>query len=217
MSSLAPIEVESLADRVYREVRSHILSGELEPGARLRQEALAEGLGISRTPLREALNRLASEGLIEFRPHRGAVVAQFSQRDIEADYEARLIVEPPAARLAAERAEPETLGALDAAIAAAEEAGRDVDAQFAANRAFHVALVAGVGNPHLTRFIDSLWGGRIAPVFYARQARLPGRRGRDIAEHRAIRRLVANGDGARAASAVERHLAAALAELRRNS
>ena len=85
MTSVAPIDTESLADRVYSRVRTLILSGELSPGQSLRQEALAEGLGTSRTPLREALNRLASEGLIELRPHRSAVVAAFTQREIEAD------------------------------------------------------------------------------------------------------------------------------------
>jgi DNA-binding GntR family transcriptional regulator len=216
LTSLAPLEIESLADRVYHRIRSLILSGELAPGSELRQEALAEGLGTSRAPLREALNRLASEGLIAFRPHRSAVVAEFSRRDIEADYEARLIVEPAAARLAAGRRDPRALAAMREAVRAAK-AARDVDSQFEANRAFHVALVSGSGNPHLTRFIDSLWGGRIAPVFYARQARLPGRRARDASEHGAILRLVAAGDAGGAAAAVARHLDAALAELRRNS
>lgn len=214
MSSLAPLEVVSLADRVYGRIRASILSGDLAPGEQLRQEALAEGLGTSRTPLREALNRLASEGLIEFRPHRSAVVASFAQRDIEADYEARLLIEPAAARLASERQPAVTAGALFDAIRAQRQAGSDVDHQFAANRAFHLALVTGAGNPHLTRFVDSLWGGRIAPVFYARQARRPGRVRRDLREHAEIARLVAAGEGAAATRAVATHLEAALAELR---
>jgi DNA-binding GntR family transcriptional regulator len=215
VSSLAPLEIESLADRVYRRIRALILSGELAPGEPLRQEALAEGLGTSRTPLREALNRLASEGLIEFRPHRSAVVASFTQRDIEADYEARALVEPTAARLAAERTPRETAAELETALAAQRAAGSDLDRQFEANRSFHVALVRGAGNPHLTRFVESLWGGRIAPVFYARQARRPGRVRRDLREHAEIARLVAEGDGDAAARAVERHLAGAVGELRR--
>jgi DNA-binding GntR family transcriptional regulator len=217
MSSLAPLEIESLADRIYRRIRALILSGELAPGAPLRQEALAEGLGTSRTPLREALNRLSSEGLIEFRPHRSAVVATFAQRDIEADYEARALVEPAAARLAAERAPEETALQLQAALTAQRAAGSDLDRQFEANRGFHRALVAGAGNPHLTRFVDSLWGGRIAPVFYARQARRPGRVRQDLREHGEIARLVAAGDGDGAARAVEEHLARALAELRKRA
>ena len=199
-SGIDRLEIESLADRVYGRIRALILSGELAPGEALRQEALAEGLGTSRTPLREALNRLASEGLIEFRPHRSAVVATFTRRDIEADYEARALVEPAAARLAATRAPQETAQALEAALAAQRDAGADLDRQFAANRAFHVALVAGAGNPHLTRFVESLWGGRIAPVFYARQARRPGRVRRDLREHAEIARLVGSGNADEAAS-----------------
>ena len=214
MTSVAPIDTASLADRVYSRVRALILSGELSPGESLRQEALAEGLGTSRTPLREALNRLASEGLIELRPHRSAVVAPFTQREIEADYEARRILEPAAARLAAERSSAPTARRLEAAIRAHRRAGSDLDRQFEANREFHVGLVAGAENPHLTRFVESLWGGRIAPVFYARQARRPGRVKRDLEEHEEIARLIATGDGVGAARMVERHLASALNELR---
>ena len=75
----------------------------------------------------------------------------------------------------------------------------------------------GAGNPHLSRFVESLWGGRIAPVFYARQARRPGRIRRDLREHAEIARLVAGGKGDAAAAAVERHLAEALDELRRRT
>jgi len=213
--TLAPLTVESLADRVHARLRAMILTGELAPGEPLRQEALAEGLGTSRTPLREALHRLASEGLIELRPHRGAVVATFSPRDVEVDYEARRIFEPEAARLAAHREPADTAAALERAIGQQRDAGADLERQFDANREFHVALVAGSGNPHLVRLVESLWGGRIAPVFYARQARRPGRIRRDVREHTEIARLVAAGDGDGAAGAVRAHLESALAELSR--
>jgi DNA-binding GntR family transcriptional regulator len=210
---LAPLEPESLVDQAYVRLRALILSGGLSPGEQLRQQTLAGELGISRTPLREALNRLASEGLIEFRLHRSAVVAEFSQRDIEADYEARRILEPAAARLAAQRCDPKTIAALKAALEAAEDAGDDLDRQFAANRAFHRALVAGSGNPNLVRFSDELWGGRVAPYVYARQTRQTGRQRRDRREHARIVRLIAAGDGDEAAAAVDEHLGAALQSL----
>jgi DNA-binding GntR family transcriptional regulator len=210
---LAPLEPESLVDQAYDRLRSLILGGGLLPGEQLRQETLAGELGISRTPLREALNRLASEGLIEFRLHRSAVVAEFPQSDIEADYEARRILEPAAARLAARRRDPQAIAALEAALRAAEYADDDLDANFAANRAFHRALVAGSGNPNLVRFSDELWAGRVAPYFFARQARQAGRRRRDRREHARIARLVAAGDADGAASAVDEHLEAALRSL----
>ena len=212
---LAPIESRSLVDQVYRTLRGMILNGQLPARQELRQEHLATKLGVSRTPLREALNRLASEGLVEFRPRRSAVVAEFSQRDIEADYQARRILEPAAARIAAERCDPATIALLEAALRAADGAGDDVDRQFETNRAFHRALVAGAGNAHLLRFSDELWSGPIAPYFYARQARQPNRHRRDRREHARIVGLIAAGDGEGAARAVDAHLAAALESLRR--
>jgi len=191
-----------------------ILCGELGAGQELRQELLATKLGVSRTPLREAFNRLASEGLVEFRPHRSAVVAEFSWHDLEQDYAARLVIEPAAARMAAERRNPAALAALEQAVRAAGEAGEDLGRQFEASRAFHRALVAAAGNRHLLRFVDELWGGRIAPYFHGRQALLPERPRRDCEEHAAIARLVVAAEPEAAAQAVEAHLAGALETLR---
>ena len=208
---LAPLETRSLADLAHEQLRTMILSGRLGPRQELRQELLAGELGISRTPLREALNRLASEGLVEFRPRRSAVVAEATRADAEADYEARRIIEPAAARLAAARRDPEALAALNAALHMADETGDDPERRFEASRAFHQALVAAAGNRHLARFADELWSGRLAPYAHARQAGVPDRLRRDREEHAAIAKLVACGDGEGTARAVESHLEAALA------
>jgi DNA-binding GntR family transcriptional regulator len=210
---LAPLQATSLVDQAHDRLRSMILSGELAPREQLRQELLAGKLGISRTPLREALNRLVSEGLVEFRPRRSAVVAEFTRAGAEADYEARRILEPAAARLAAARRDPAALAALAAAVRTAGEAGDDLGRQFEANPAFHHALVAAAGNRHLTRFADELWSGRVAPYVHARQARLPDRLRCDREEHAEIAKLVAAGDAEGAARAVDAHLGTALAAL----
>jgi len=191
-----------------------ILNGQLAPCQELRQELLAAKLGVSRTPLREALNRLASQGLVEFRPHRSAVVTEFSLHDLEQDYAARRIIEPAAARLAATRRDPAALAVLDATLPPAEEAGDDSDRQFEASRAFHRALVAAAGNRHLVRLVDELWGGPIAPYFYRHQVLVPGRPRRDREEHAEIARLIAAGDPDGAAQAVDTHLLGALETLR---
>ena len=81
-----PLQIETVADRVYDEVRRRIIEGELERGTKLRQEALADALGVSRTPLREALRRLAAEGLVEFHPNRGATVPTLSAEDVRSAY-----------------------------------------------------------------------------------------------------------------------------------
>ena len=72
MTASAPLQIQSVVDQVYDAVRARILSGDLPRGSRLRQAALADELGVSRTPLREALRRLATEGLVEFEANRGA-------------------------------------------------------------------------------------------------------------------------------------------------
>ena len=117
------IEVVSIVDRVYESVRSRILDGSLERGARLRQEALAAELGVSRTPLREALRRLASEGLVELEPNRGARIPDLSRADMLSAYEARLAIEPGAARLAAASRDRDALERMRAAIAASPPGG----------------------------------------------------------------------------------------------
>ena len=97
MSAARPIVVSSVVDRVYEELRERIASGALPRGSRLRQEALAAELGVSRTPLREALRRLASEGVVVLEPNRGARVADLSRDDMLAAYEARRGTGRPAA------------------------------------------------------------------------------------------------------------------------
>lgn len=154
------------------------------------------------------------EGLVEAQPHRTAVVASISQGDIDAAYEARRILEPAAARLAAQRRDPATLAALEAAAQALMSAGHDLDAELDANRRFHIALVAGAGNPHLSRLIEELWDERVVPFIYARQALSPSRAERDSREHAEIARLIASGDAEGAARAVDEHIAAAFEGLR---
>ena len=99
-----PLQIASVVDQAYLAIRERITAGALQRGARIHQEDLAEELGVSRTPVREALRRLAAEGLVEMRTNRGARVADVGGEDMRAAYEARLVIEPGAARLAARRA-----------------------------------------------------------------------------------------------------------------
>src|SRR6202011_675306 len=93
----APLAIASVVDLVYSAIRDRITEGSLERGARIHQEDLAEDLGVSRTPVREALRRLAAEGLVEMRTNRGARVADVGPGDMRSAYEARLVIEPGAA------------------------------------------------------------------------------------------------------------------------
>jgi DNA-binding transcriptional regulator YhcF (GntR family) len=130
------LEIKSVVDQVHAELLERIVAGELPPGARLRQEALAEELGVSRTPLREALARLVSEGLVEFVPNRGATVANRDFGDMEEAWRARLVIEPGAARLAAERREPAVIERMRDTVVRQRSVADDVTASFALNRDF---------------------------------------------------------------------------------
>jgi DNA-binding GntR family transcriptional regulator len=111
--SQAAEERRALVDKLASQLHARVLSGELPSGTRLRQEALAEEFGVSRTPVREALRKLEAGGLVELQPHRGAVVRGLSPREIRDAYEVRAALEALAARLAAERINREQLQRLN--------------------------------------------------------------------------------------------------------
>ena len=112
---------------------------------------------------------LAADGLVELEPNRGAIVTALRHDDQVAFWEARLALEPAAARLAAERPSTSGVEAMRAAIAEQRSARAD-DEGFAANRAFHLALVAAAGNPHLDRFAETLWIRTVGQSIYAAQS-----------------------------------------------
>ena len=110
--SNATDERRALVDKLAATLQARMISGELVSGTRLRQEALAEEFGVSRTPVREALRKLQASGLVEVQPHRGALVRAPSAREIRDAYEVRAELEGLAAQLAAERIHHEQLDAL---------------------------------------------------------------------------------------------------------
>src|SRR3954454_9993087 len=135
----APVENLTLWQRVYDHLRAEILSGRLEPAAELAEVALSEQLGVSRGPLREAIGRLASEGLVTVRPRRGAVVRSLSKEEFVELYQVREALEMVAVRLAVPRLTAEGIDGLQALIdAMARHAERGEVAEFfEANMAFH--------------------------------------------------------------------------------
>ncbi|HWF73516.1 MAG TPA: GntR family transcriptional regulator [Solirubrobacteraceae bacterium] len=135
------------ADDVYERVRTAILDGELAPGAVMSQVALAEELGISRTPLREALRMLQSERLVEAEPNRRVRVAPMSPADLEELYVVRVTLEAEAVRLSVPRMTPEDLALLEGHMAQmAHYAGaKDYRRWGVPHRAFHRALTAPSG------------------------------------------------------------------------
>lgn len=209
MSAPRPLQIRSVADQVYAVLLERIVAGELRPGSHLRQEALAEELGVSRTPLREALMRLASEGLVEFASNRGAAVARHELADMDHAWRARLVLEPVAARLAAEVREPSALERMRRSIARQRRVTDDVAESFAVNREFHTALVAASDNPHLMQFAKMLWMTRIGiPIFAGQAVRHPGDLLAWANQHEEILEAIEQGDGDAAERLTRTHIEA---------
>src|SRR6185369_6409288 len=187
-------QVQSVADQVYEVLRERIASGEIERGSRMHQEDLATEFGVSRTPVREALRKLAAEGLVDLFANRGARVATATDAQLRSSYETRLVVEPGAARVAAERRLPDALAGMKAALRDEEKAGRSSTKHFKANRDFHLAIVRGTGNPQLLQFMEHVWIGRIGATLY--ETRLdPKGLGKDHQAHKSIAKAIEKGDG----------------------
>jgi DNA-binding GntR family transcriptional regulator len=204
-----PLAVASVVDLAYAAIRERILSGALSRGARVHQEDLAMALGVSRTPVREALRRLAAEGLVEMHTNRGARVADLDRAGLRAAYEARLVIEPGAARLAATRRPAEPLARMGEAVARQRRAGAGTRA-FAAVRDFHLALVSAAANPFLDQLAAALWAARIGEAIYEVQAPTAAQLRADADEHDAILSAVTRGSAREAETLTRRHIGAAI-------
>jgi DNA-binding GntR family transcriptional regulator len=142
------------AERTLAALRGLILDGDLRPGTRLGEVELADRLGVSRTPVREALSRLAAEGLVEIVPNRGARVATWTVAELEGVFDLRASLEPQLTGFAAARATPDDADALDELAERMLEVGcpgpgQDLDALVPLNRAFHDRLIALADHPAL--------------------------------------------------------------------
>jgi DNA-binding GntR family transcriptional regulator len=208
-SGLGGFQVQSVADQVYEVLRERIASGEIERGSRMHQEDLAKEFGVSRTPVREALRRLAAEGLVDLFANRGARVATATDEQVRSSYETRLVVEPGAARMAAARGLDEPMAVMRAAIADEQRAGKSPAKLFKANRAFHLGLVKATGNPQLVQFMEHVWIGRIGATLYEDRLDSPGLTA-DNDAHRSIADAIEDGDGDRAEELTRGHLERAM-------
>lgn len=168
MNALKPIHnrPESLTERVYETIREAIVSRKLPPGDRVTEAKLAEQLQVSKTPVREALLQLEYIGLIESDGRRGGRIVTPSRDSIRCAYEIRIGLEAQAARIVAERSEPERVGAArdhaESCLSRAEKDDRSGFREF--DRKFHLALSAAAANPLLARFVhdafDLTWALR---------------------------------------------------------
>src|SRR5215207_1611863 len=144
----------SLAARVYADLKRDIITCQLRPGQQVLEQQLAERYGVSKTPIREALNILRQEGYVEVVPRRAYVVTPVSVLDVQHIYHVRLLLEPSAAELAAQRVTGEQLAELRR-LAARRPSGSLSD-RLVLNRAFHMAVAEASGNPTLVGFVSKL-------------------------------------------------------------
>ena len=158
---------EALPDRVYSILKYRILTCALMPGQRLNEKEIAEALQVSRTPLREALNRLAQENLLARTPYRGYAVAPVTAEDIRNLCEVRLILETAAAGLAAERATPEELRRLARKVGLRYTPGHreTYSAYLKANSIFHRELARASHNVRLESLVMAVLDELQRPLY----------------------------------------------------
>ena len=149
---------QTLRESVAEEIRRLIMIGELEPGERLVEDRLAEQLGVSRNPVREAIRALEGTGLVEVVPRRGAYVSQLDPLQASQLLELRAVIEGYAARLAARNRTDEHVAALRECIEGGMEASRKGDHVRAAayHRDFHIGIERASGNDHLEAVVGPL-------------------------------------------------------------
>jgi DNA-binding GntR family transcriptional regulator len=152
------LTASSLRDQARQVIRARIVTGDLAAGEIYSAASLAERLGVSATPVREAMLDLAAVGLVEAVRNRGFRVVAPDERDLDEIGELRLLLEAPALRLVAERAGDDELAALEPLLVALEAAAESGDtvAYLTADREFHLRLLALAGNRRLERLVDQL-------------------------------------------------------------
>jgi DNA-binding GntR family transcriptional regulator len=202
----SPIENLTLRERVEHYLRDEILSGRFAAGEIISEVDLARTLGVSRGPVREAIGRLAAEGLVNVRPRRGALVASLSGKDFLDAYQVREALERLAIRLATPRLGAEgtaRLRALHERMVAALAADH-VDQFFSLNEEFHRELVQGSGNGELVETHRQLL--QRMRVYHAQSLVLRGDARRSAAEHEAILAALEAGDADEAERLLAEHI-----------
>jgi DNA-binding GntR family transcriptional regulator len=179
--SLAP---RALYEEVAELLRQRIFARELEPGSWIDELRIAEALGISRTPLREALKVLAAEGLVTMKVRRGAYVTEVSEKDLRDVYHLLALLESDAARVVAQNASTEQMAQINALHQDLEKATHDRDRFFEINEAFHRLLLELADN----RWRDQMVADLRKVMKLNRHSSLfkEGRIEQSLAEHRAI-------------------------------
>lgn len=212
MTRLYTSDESSSADQVYQRLRRLLIEGHYPPGSRLVEERLAQDLGVSRTPVRQALVRAAAEGLVQIFPNRGAVARSFTIDDLLEMYDLRALLEGHAAYLAAQRISPDQLARMEAAAAALEDslhrtfARREDEVHFLVeqNAVFHQTIAEAAGNQRLITMLNQI----VAVPLQFRSFYWYRAEERQISNffHRSILNALILGDGDRARAMMREHI-----------
>jgi DNA-binding GntR family transcriptional regulator len=206
-----------LTQTIYKLLRERLANHDFAPGERLQLDLLATRLGVSRTPVRDALNQLAAEGLIEIRPRRGTFVAQVDPETVSELYQVRLMIDTSVGRLLARRLTPAQTRSLarllDKLVRLVDgDTYLDYGAYLEADRGFHSAIVRLLGNRRLTALYEEI----NLPLWLVRaqqDAGAPRDARHSLAEHRAILRALEARDPSAAAEAMAAHIESSLGKL----
>jgi GntR family transcriptional regulator, rspAB operon transcriptional repressor len=197
------IEHENLDDKIYARLKALIADGTLAPGERILQEKLAREMGVSRTPLVNALKRLGQERLVEWVSRRGIYVKRFTMREMAQLFEVREGLEPIAARLAATRIAPDEVKMFKRMFDgfSTKPSAADLRRYLKCDREFHWRLVALTENPHLAAAMES-----VNMMISAYQVGVPRSLAESLPEHRAILEALSRRDPDASEAAMRVHI-----------
>jgi len=196
----------SLSRQAYQRLHDQIVTLKLSPGTPLQESALVEELDLGRTPIREALQWLACEGLVVLRPRRGAFVADISVTDLQQIFELRQVLEGYAAALAAQRATETDIAALEKALADldAADSREDTQAHIEIDRAFHRALARSAHNKFLRSALSRLYNLNLR-LWYLALERI-GPMHDAVEQHRAVLEAIKEHDSQKAEAVIREHI-----------
>lgn len=199
-AQLAP---RALYEEVAEHLRQRIFNRQLEPGAWVDELKLCQELGISRTPLREALKVLATEGLVTMKVRRGAYVTEMSERDVREAYQLLALLESDGAASLAAKASPDQIAELDALHAALEREYPQRDGFFAANERFHLRLLEMEDNRWRQQIVTDL--RRLMKLNRHHSLFQQGRLAESLEEHRQVMAALRAGDAEAARATMLTH------------
>ena len=202
--------VISLEERIYLQIEDEILSGKLKSGEQLRECALSERFGASRTPIRGALHRLAEIGIVEINANRGATVLGVTENDLLETYSVRMSLEGYAAKMASEKITEAGKKALTECVELAEfyRAKQDAEKLREQDTSFHKIIYEASGNKLLCKILTDLH--KRIKLYRKRSLSNPLRTEMYVAEHREILNAILNGDGEKAETLTRVHIERAM-------